>query len=253
MAGEITLTQLESYLNELLEPERFEEKAYNGVQIATKVPIVKVVTAVSVTTEVVRRAIKERAQALIVHHGLFLKGGAHPLTERLYDLVSQLVKHDIALLCYHLPLDAHSEIGNNWKAARDLGLNNCIPFFEYGGSAIGVVGEVGPLLFESFKEQVENYYGRLAVVVKVHEKVSKVAIISGGANKFLKNAAEVGADCFITGCVDEPVWDDAHDFGVSFLGLGHYGTETVGSQALAEVLEKQFQIPAVFLKTDNPF
>jgi len=84
-------------------------------------------------------------------------------------------------------------------------------------------------------------------------KVKSIAIVSGRANKCIKDAAEVGADCFITGCIDEGVWDDAHDFGVSFLGLGHYGTEVVGSQALVEVLEKQFQVPVVFLKTENPF
>ncbi len=253
MEKEITLAQLVGYLNGLLEPERFDEKSYNGVQIETQVPIGKIVTAVSVSKEVTQKAIEANAQALIVHHGLFRKGDEHPLVGRLYDMVSQLVKHNIALFCYHLPLDAHPEIGNNWKAAQDLGLKNCTPFFEYGGNHIGVIGEIDTIPFDEFKEQVERYYDRPAQYVKVNEKINKVAIISGGANKFIKNAAQAGADCFITGCVDEPVWDDAHDFGVSFLGLGHYGTEVVGAEALAEVLQKQFQIPVVFLKTENPF
>ncbi len=253
MKKEIVLTDIERYLTNLLNPESFDEKAYNGVQVETKVPIEKIVTAVSVSNEVIQKAIEAKAQVLIVHHGIFLKGDEHPLVGRLYDMVSQLIKHNIALLCYHLPLDAHPEIGNNWKAAGDLGLKNCTSFFEYGGSYIGVVGEIGKMLFEDFKRQVEHYYGRPAQFVKIHEEVKKVAIISGGANKFIKDAAEAGADCYITGCVDEPVWDDAHDYGVSFLGLGHYGTETIGSKALAELLEEHFKVPAEFIRTDNPF
>ncbi len=253
MDKEISLAELESYLNSLLAIEKFDERAYNGVQIKTKVPIKKIVTAVSVSTEVIRKAIDTKAQALIVHHGIFLRGDEHPLVGRLYDMVSELIVHNIALLCYHLPLDAHQKIGNNWKAAHEIGLKNCQPFFEYGGEYIGVVGETENIPFEAFKKRVEDYYERPALAIEVNKVVKKVAIISGGADKFIKDAAAAGADCYITGRVDEQVWDDAHDYGVSFLGLGHYGTETVGPQALAQELEKHFQIAATFIKTDNPF
>ena len=253
MEKEITLSQLEGYLHSFLQVDRFDEKSYNGVQVATKVPILKIATAVSASKEVVQKAIDAHAQVLIVHHGIFCKGDAHPLVGRLYDMVAKLIKHDIALLCYHLPLDAHQEIGNNWKAAQDLGLKNCKPFFEYGGEDIGVVGETDNVSFEVFQKQIEQYYDRPALAVKARDNVSKVAIISGGADKFIKDAAQVGADCFITGRVDEQVWDDAHDYGVSFLGLGHYGTEVIGSRALAENLEEHFKVPAIFIKTENPF
>ncbi len=253
MEKEILLADLESFLNSLLNAKSFDERAYNGVQVATKVPIQKIVTAVSVSKEVIHKAIEAKAQALIVHHGIFRKGDAHPLVGRLYDMIYQLMKHDIALFCYHLPLDAHNKIGNNWKAAQDLGLKNCTSFFEYGGDYIGVVGEVEKITFEAFKKHVEQYYDRSALAVKVNEEVKKIAIISGGADKFIKDAAEAGADCFITGRVDESVWDDAHDYKVSFLGLGHYGTETIGPQALAKKIESHFQIPAIFIKTKNPF
>jgi dinuclear metal center YbgI/SA1388 family protein len=231
---EIALATLIEFLNALLQPELFDEKAYNGLQIEAQVPIKKIATAVSVSKEVVQKACEEKVQALVVHHGIFCKDDEHPLIGRRYDIVSSLIQHNIALLCYHLPLDAHDEIGNNWKAAIDLGLTECKPFFEYGGRTIGVIGQLA-MPFDSFKQKVEAYYGRSAQFVKVQEEISKVAILSGGADKFIRQAAEAGADCFITGCVDEPVWDDAHDYGVSFLGLGHYGTETVGVEALAKV------------------
>jgi dinuclear metal center YbgI/SA1388 family protein len=252
MKNNISVADLEHYLNTLLNIKAFNEKAYNGVQVATKVPIKKIATAVSVTKETIQKTIDANAQALIVHHGIFRKEDVHPLVGRLYDYVYQLMTHDIALLCYHLPLDAHQKVGNNWKAAMDLGLKNCTPILEYDGTYMGVLGDAH-MPFDDFKKQVERYYDRSASAVKVHDKVNKVAIVSGGADKAIKDAALAGADCFITGRVDEPVWADAHEYGISFLGLGHYATETVGPKALASVIEQHFKISAIFIETDNPF
>lgn len=89
--------------------------------------------------------------------------------------------------------------------------------------------------------------------MKVKDPISSVAIISGGADRFIVAAARAGADCFITGRVDEPVWDQAHEENISFLGLGHYTTEIIGPQALAIHLQEQLNIPCTFIKTRNPF
>lgn len=253
MKKEISQEELVNYLNELLNPKAFEEKVYNGIQIQTKKSISTIATAVSISKEVIQKTIEMQAQALIVHHGIFRKGDTHPLVGRIYDYVEQLIKHDIALLCYHLPLDAHQIIGNNWKAAYDLGLQDCVSCVAYNGMNIGVIGEVNYVPFEDFKKKVERYYDRSAQWVKVQDTVNKVAIVSGAADGYIKDVAHLGADCFITGRVDEPVWDNAHEYGVSFLGMGHYGTEIVGIKALAGNLEEYFKIPAIFIKTDNPF
>ncbi len=251
--SELSITELTNYLDSFLESALFQEKTYNGLQVTTHAPIKKIATAVSVSREVITMAIEEKAQALIVHHGLFRKDDAHPLVGILHERVKLLLDNNIALLCYHLPLDAHRTIGNNWKAARDLGLQNLQPFLELGGIAIGVVGEIQEASFESFKLLIEQYYQRTAWEVKIKPTVKKVAIVSGGAERFLKEAALAGADCYITGRVDEPVWDDAHEHGISYIGVGHYGSETVGVKALAQHLEERFSIPSVFLKTENPF
>lgn len=253
MNKEISLAELENYLNGLLNTKAFEEKAYNGTQVQTNKPITKIVTAVSISKEIIQKTIDAQAQALIVHHGIFRKSDTHPLVGRVYDYIEQLIRNDIALLCYHLPLDAHEKVGNNWKAAADLGLSNCKPCIPYGNNYIGVIGQVPNIKFDDFKDTVEQYYGRSADYVKVYETVKNVVIISGAADGFIKDVAAIGADCFITGRVDEPVWNDAHEYGISFLGLGHYATEVVGPRALAENLEQHFKIPAIFIKTDNPF
>ncbi len=249
----ITLSELSSYLNALLDPMKMEDMAPNGVQVGHTGPITSLATAVTASLETLEEAARLGVQALIVHHGIFKKGDPYPLVGTLYKKIQVLIKHDIALLGYHLPLDAHRELGNNYRAALDLGLQNLQPFAEYYKVPIGVIGHLVPVSFDEFKRKVEKYYGRPAAFVKVKDSISSVAIVSGGAEKSIVAAAHAGADCFITGRFDEPVWDSAHEEGISFLGLGHYTTETVGPMALGEHLQKVFGIPCTFIKTENPF
>ncbi len=249
----IALHQLVGYLDEVLQPHKFTENTINGIQIATTKPIARVATAVTASLEAIEKANELGVQALIVHHGLFRKNECRPLIDTFYKKVHLLMKHDIALLTYHLPLDADQTIGNNWKAARDLGLQDLKPFLEYVGVNIGVIGSMPPTPFDAFKLKVEEYYGNKSTAVKVKDPIRSVAIVSGGADKEITYAVQVGADCYITGRYDEPLWDTAHEEGISFLGLGHYATETVGVKAIAELVVKQFGIPATFIKTDNPF
>lgn len=247
------LNELAQQIDAYLEIHRFDESAYNGIQVENVSDITKVATAVTASVEAIEKAIALKVQALIVHHGIFRTQDAHPLVNILYKKIKLLVEHDIALLAYHLPLDAHQEVGNNWRAAKDLGFADLQPFGQYAGQYIGVIGSIPSIDFDNFKQKVECYYGRPAQAVKINDCVRRIAIISGGADRFVVDAAYAGADCFITGRVDEPVWDDAHEQSISFLGLSHYGTETVGPRALAEYIQKALGIPSVFIKTENPF
>lgn len=254
MANEIELKELANYLNAFLDPNRIQESSPNGVLVANDMPIKKIATAVSASLETIEKAAVIEAQALIVHHGrIFSKNESCVITEIKYQKIKKLIRNNIALLSYHLPLDAHREIGNNWKAAKDIGMQNLQPFLEYEKHLIGVIGDIKPTSFEQFKKQIETYYGNNSMAVKVKDSITKVAIVSGGADKFIKDAAKAGADCFITGRVDEPVWEDAHEYNISFLGLGHYATETVGPKALAENLQQKFGIECCFIDTGNPF
>lgn len=247
------LYELAGYLNNYLEINRFDEAAYNGIQVFNTGDITKIATAVTASLETIEQAVQLRVQALIVHHGIFRKQDMHPVVGVFYKKIKLLIEHNIALLCYHLPLDAHQEIGNNWQAARDLGLNNLKPFCYAAGNSIGVIGSCNPIAFDQLQKIAERYYGRSAESVNIKDPISTVAIVSGGADKFIIDAAQAGADCFITGRVDEPVWDHAHEYGISFLGFGHYSTETVGPQALAGHIQKALGIPSLFIRTDNPF
>ncbi len=249
----LLLNQLASHLNTFLDISSFEDKAINGIQIANEIPINHIATAVTSTLEAIEKAVALKAQALIVHHGIFCKGDGYQIVDTRYKKIKLLIENNVALLCYHLPLDAHQDIGNNWKAARDLGLQDLTPWFKYTNTTIGVIGSITPTPFDEFIKKVEQYYGNRANKVKTKEIISSVGIVSGGAHKLIDDAVQAPVDCFITGTVDEPVWDIAHEKQISFLGLGHYATETIGVQALAEYLQATMHVQASFIKTDNPF
>lgn len=249
----ITNNELVEYLNNYLEIDKYDDIAYNGLQVNNSKNITKIATAVSASLEVIEKAAEIQAQMLICHHGIFCKKDTHPLTGIVYKKIKLLMEHNIALACYHLPLDGHKEIGNNYKAGQELGLKNIQPFGRYSGIPIGIIGEISPISFENFKNNVEKYYERHAEYVQIKDTISRVALISGAAEKKIVEAAQAGADCFITGRTDEQIWDQAHENNISFLSLGHYSTETVGSKALAQHLEKELNITTIFIKTKNPF
>ena len=252
--GHIDAKKLVSYLDAYLNTTVFEDNAVNGVQVANQGQMSKIATAVSASLETIEMAAALGAQALIVHHGILKKQDSSlAIVDTKYRKLALLMQHNIALICYHLPLDAHRELGNNWKTAKDLGLTDLQPFLKLNKQHIGVIGSVSPTSFQKFKTHVEYYYGRTAQAVKVKNTITKVAILSGKADRCLKDAAQAGADCFITGTHDEPVWDSAYEEGISFLSLGHYTTEIVGPKALAEHLQATFTIPCEFIKTNNPF
>ena len=244
---------LACWANELLEISGFEENSINGIQVASEGTINMVATAVSASLETIEKCVELRAQALLVHHGILMKNNLQPLVGVQRKKIKLLIENNIALLAYHLPLDAHRQIGNNWKAAQDLGLSNMRPFCEYNKKWIGVIGFMKPIPFDEFAKRAEVYYGRSAVVVPAKKMIESVAIVSGGADRFLGDAAREGADCYITGRFDEPVWDMAREENISFVGLGHYATETIGVKALAEKIELDLGLTATFIRTDNPF
>ena len=253
MKNKISTLELTQYLNEYIDPYKIDEGAYNGIQVTNSGTITKIATAVSASLEAIEKAAELKAQALIVHHGIFLKNEPQQLSGTKYKKIKALIENDIALFCYHLPLDAHRELGNNWKAARDLGLQDLQPCADYNKISIGVIGSINPISFEELKKKVENYYGNKAAEVKVKDSIKKIALVSGAGERFINTVAQAGADCYITGRVDEPVWDTAQEENISFLGLGHYATEIIGVKALAEHLQQKFGITCLFIKTKNPF
>ncbi len=251
MSKIITARSLVKDLDQLLDPMRMADFGPNGLHIANEGPLTKIATAVTSSLEAIEKAAQLGAQALIVHHAF---KDAYPISDQLlYKKIHTFVYNNIALIRYHLPLDAHQELGNNWKAARDMGWQDLKPFGEYNGSVIGVRGTFAPVSIEAFAASLEKYYSNKAMLAPAKKEISSAALISGGAYKYVVQAAAAGVDCYVTGTCDELAWDVAYEAGISFCALGHAATEKVGPRALAEYIQKTYRIETVFIDTPNPF
>lgn len=250
----ITRSELLDYLNDFYQSSLYTDVSSNGMQIEGGQNIKKVATAVSASLKTVEKAVKDKVDALIVHHGLFWSRDSYAITGTKKDKVKLLIENEISLLAYHLPMDAHESIGNNWKAAKDLQWFDLKPFYKMNGMFIGVLGHFKEISRENFQKQLEDYYGHVATTALGGKKtVVSAALISGGAYKQIYEAAVMGVDCFITGNFDEPAWPAAFEEKMNFYALGHSATERIGPKALADHLKKQLGIEAFFIKDENPF
>lgn len=249
----ISLKELSFYLDNYFESEKFQDYAPNGLQVEGKENIQKIGVAVSASYATIEKAVSEKCDALITHHGLFWKGDSYAITGPKKRRLELLLKNQLSLLSYHLPMDAHKESGNNWLAAKDLGWKDLSPFGKINGAFIGVKGTFPQMHITELTAVLEAYYGHAATAVNSNKShVKSGALISGGAYKEILTAAKEGIDVFITGNFDEPAFWDAQEGNIHFLAMGHYATEKVGPKGLiAHLQDRGFN--AQFLDIPNPF
>ncbi len=248
------LSELDTYLNRYLELVRFDDDSLNGLQVEGRCEVKHIATAVSACAEAFRKAVSAQADALIVHHGLFWrKDWPAPVTGILKERIKILLDAGCSLFAYHLPLDAHPEVGNNAVAARDLGLKDLEPFAEYHGTQIGIAGRLAsPVDRATFVKKLETYYGHRAHVVAAGpETITTAGIVSGGAAKEAEAGLRLGLDAYVTGEPGEPVTYLCREGGINFAAMGHYATERVGVQALGGHLGTRFGLETFFIEVEN--
>lgn len=250
----ILLDELNNLLNELLPSNGLTDYCQNGLQVEGKKEVESIATAVSASLETILLAVKFGVDVLIVHHGIFWNHDKHGIKGVLKEKIYHLLLNKISLFAYHLPLDMHPIIGNNWKAAADLGWTDLQPFGFINGVAIGVKGRVPQQSREIVQSQLENYYEHQAICAFGGKKnIETLALISGGSYRSIVEAAQAEVDGFITGNFDEPAWHQAFEEKINFFALGHSATERVGPKALASHLETSLGMPCQFLDLFNPF
>jgi len=249
------LTSIITALDELLSPDDFQDLGPNGLQVPGPSEIDKVVTGVSAQRALIERAVAEGAQLVLVHHGLFWDFLPTGLTPVLAERLRPLFKHDVALAGYHLPLDAHPEVGNNAILAERLGCERHEPFGTFRGVPIGRAGTFagdGIPAAELF-ERVRELTARVPTVFDGGpERVRRIGIVSGSAADALPEAVALGLDAFLTGEPREHVMADAREAGIHFIAAGHYATETFGVRALGDWLAHRFGIEHVWVDIPNP-
>lgn len=250
----ITLQAFFEYLAKLLPSEKIADSCPNGLQVEGKPSIKKAATAVSANLATIEAAVEMGVDALVVHHGLFWQRDSYVIEGIKREKLKLLLDHGISLFAYHLPLDLHQDIGNNWLAAKELGWKDLQPFGYMNGVAIGVKGNVPRISRQEFQATLERYYDHPAVcALGGKEQVSSAALISGGAYRSLIDAAKEDVDCFITGNFDEPAWSQAFEEKINFFALGHSATERIGPKALGRKIESDLGLPCEFLDLPNPF
>jgi dinuclear metal center YbgI/SA1388 family protein len=246
----VSISQLIQTLDELLDPGAFEDMGPNGLQVPGGETATKVVTGVSAQRALFDRAAALGAELVLVHHGLFWDFLPTGLTPTLAERLRPLFKHDVALAAYHLPLDAHPEVGNNALLAGLLGCERHDAFAEIG--RLGEFAGDGILAADLFA-RVEEVTQRAPLVFDGGpERVRRIGIISGSAARYLPQAVALGLDAFLTGEPAEHVMADAREAGIHFIAAGHYATETFGVRRLGDLLAERFGVEHVFVDIPNP-
>ena len=245
------LDALVQYLDDYLRVRdtRDARDALNGLQVANRGEVTRVAAAVDLCQATVQLAAEQGANLLLVHHGLFW-GGLRPLVGTLHRRVAALVQHDIAVYASHLPLDRHSDVGNNPILARRLGITMRGEFGESDGQTIGVWGELD-LARDAFAAQLAAVLGAPARALPFGpERVRRVGIVTGAGGSLIPQAAQAGLDTYVTGEGAHWTYFDAEELRLNVYYGGHYLTETFGVRALAEHVEQRFALPWTFL--DHP-
>lgn len=249
-------SEFELLLNQTLSPNRFKDYAPNGLQVEGKKEINRVVTGVTACQALIEAAIEHKADAIFVHHGYFWKNETPQIVGMKYRRISALIKHDINLYGYHLPLDAHPVLGNNAGLADAIGLLNRTGL-QSGVAieeSIGVVGELKePVSVSVFRAMVEKAVEREVLFECVGDrKIHRVALCTGGAQGYIEQAIDAGADVYITGEVSEQTIHIAREMGIHFIAAGHHATERFGVKSMAAFLSEECGLDAVFIDIDNP-
>jgi dinuclear metal center YbgI/SA1388 family protein len=242
--------EIVSWADEYLDLASYPDYGPMGLQVVGADEVRKIVCGVSASRELFERAAEADAQLVLVHHGLFWEKEPRVVGPVMRERLRALFDADLSLVSYHLALDAHPDVGNNALLCDELGVEREGRFADglgYGGRLSS------PAPVSDLAERVQEKLDRMPLVFSYGpEVVERVAVCSGGAARYLAQAAAEGYDCFLTGEADEPTKHAAKEHGVHFIAAGHYATETLGVRALTEMLAERFELAWEFVDLPNP-
>lgn len=245
------LEELTLYLDELLQPMMFRDYSPNGLQVEGCSEIDRIVAGVTASQKLLDIAVDRGAQAILVHHGYFWKGEDGRVTGMRRKRLATLLQHDISLLAYHLPLDAHPDLGNNAQLAELCGW---LPEGRFGEQGIAWYGRLKqPATLADTALRVAGLLGRQPLVIGDPAKpIRRIAWCSGGAQSYFEPAIAQGVDLFVSGEISEQTVHQAEESGVAYMAAGHHATERYGVKALAGHLSTRFGLRCDFVDLDNP-
>ncbi|HEX5955952.1 MAG TPA: Nif3-like dinuclear metal center hexameric protein [Solirubrobacterales bacterium] len=244
-----------AFCDELLDAGSFDDYGPNGLQVPGASEVRRVITGVSAHLELLERARDAGAQLVLAHHGLFWDFLPRALSEQMAARLRTALEAEISVAGYHLPLDAHPEIGNNALLCAGLGFErDATPFAEFRGRAVGAIGRRHePISAGDLFAAVRDLLDREPLVFDTGPaQVRSIGIVTGAAASALGEAVALGLDAFLTGEPAEHAMADAREGGLHFIAAGHYATETLGIRRLGELVGEQFGIDHEFIEVPNP-
>ncbi|MDU8923714.1 Nif3-like dinuclear metal center hexameric protein [Pasteurellaceae bacterium LIM206] len=251
--------ELERIINQKLNIHDIADYAPNGLQVEGKTEVNRIVTGVTASQALIDYAVNRRADAVLVHHGYFWKSENPCIRGMKGKRIKTLLVHDINMYGYHLPLDIHTELGNNARLAQLLGIENLQPL-EPGPVSIPMWGTLKqPVSVEAFGQRIATVLNRLPLVCDATKfnfsaphLIKTVGICTGGGQGYIDLAAAKGLDAFISGEVSEQTIHSAREQGIHFFAAGHHATERYGIKALGEWLAAKYGLEVEFKDIDNP-
>ncbi|CUS48907.1 MAG: hypothetical protein HLUCCO02_02585 [Idiomarinaceae bacterium HL-53] len=250
MQRNLLLEQLDTWM----QPSSFKDYCPNGLQIEGREHVQNIVTGVTACQALIDKAIEQRADAILVHHGYFWKNESPQITGMKYKRIKALLAADINLLAYHLPLDVHVEFGNNAQLLKKLEATQIEPVLSVEPMGILMQGMLPQKLSGSqFARMLESVVQRkLVAAVTAEASIQKVAVCTGGGQGFIEAAVAAGADAFVTGEVSEQTIHVARECGIQFFAAGHHATERFGVFSLGEKIKAELGLSVQFIDIDNP-
>ncbi len=244
----ISRDEIIRYLNEYLQINDFRDYGPQGLQVEGRETVERIVTSVSASVQLFEEAAGRNADMVIVHHGILWDNESRVIKGGLKKRIETLLFNEMTLLAYHLPLDKHPEIGNNAQAAKAFKMSNLDEFAD-----VGLMGDIQPCSYDDLLKKVRDVYHTDPLVFAFGpERIHRIGICSGGAERYIHQAIEAGLDAFITGEYAEPTMHLAKEGHIHFIGAGHYATERPGVLALGEHLSGAFDVQVEFVDIYNP-
>jgi len=247
----VKINELNHYTQQLMQVARFKDYCPNGLQVEGRAEINKIVTGVTASMALLEAAHQAGADLILVHHGYFWRNEAPELVGIKRKRIKFLLEHDINLMAYHLPLDAHGEFGNNVQLGKLLGFEAQ----NYAGAddLIAYAELATDVPLSVIAELIEQRLGRPVLTVgEATQTIKKLAWCTGAAQGYIDQAIAQGADLFISGEISEQTVHQSLESGVAYISAGHHATERYGVQALGRHLAEKFDLEHVFIDIHNP-
>ncbi|AOA59026.1 Nif3-like dinuclear metal center hexameric protein [Acinetobacter larvae] len=249
------LSDIIQWCDQTLQSNAFKDYAPNGLQIEGAREVTRIASAVTASQHAIAAAIELEAQLLLVHHGYFWKGEAAPITGMRGQRIKSLIQNDISLVAYHLPLDAHPELGNNRSIADLLQLQHIEALDRNERYPIGNIAYLAePMSVTAFHQLLQSRFQseQIQHLAADRQMIQKIGFCTGAAQDFIHQAAQQGCDAYLSGEVSERTYYEAQEMNIHYFACGHHATERFGVQRLGAAIAEQFSIEHQYIELNNP-